>query len=104
MIIAATGSIQQMLAAKESAHAPRRVQVLEEIWALLSNPTRCAELPVIAEVGPYIWGMQHCGTAFGGLPDLWKPLIRASMPDLCARNRRDELPGFRAVHVRRAST
>lgn len=39
VIIAATGWFQQMLAAKESDHVPRRVQVLEEIWALLANPT-----------------------------------------------------------------
>ncbi len=39
VIIAATGWFQQMLAAKESEYVPRRVQVLEEIWALLSNPT-----------------------------------------------------------------
>jgi hypothetical protein len=38
VIIAATGWFQQMLAAKESEHVPRRVQVMEEIWALLANP------------------------------------------------------------------
>ena len=38
VIIAATGWFQQMLAAKESEHVPRRVQVMEEIWALLGNP------------------------------------------------------------------
>ena len=38
VIIAATGWFQQMLAAKESEHVPRRVQVMEEIWSLLGNP------------------------------------------------------------------
>ncbi len=42
VIIAATGWFTQMLAAKESAHVPRRVQVLEEIWALLANPVVAA--------------------------------------------------------------
>ena len=36
-MIAATGWLQSLLAAPESADVPRRVQVLEEIWALLGS-------------------------------------------------------------------
>ena len=38
VVIAATGWFQQMLAARESEHVPRRIQVMEEIWSLLGNP------------------------------------------------------------------
>ncbi len=37
VMIAATGWLQSLLAAPESAEVPRRVQVLEEIWALLGS-------------------------------------------------------------------
>lgn len=37
VMIAATGWLQSLLAAPESDDVPRRVQVLEEIWALLGN-------------------------------------------------------------------
>ncbi|MCB0989639.1 MAG: DUF87 domain-containing protein [Acidimicrobiales bacterium] len=37
VMIAATGWLQSLLAAPESEHVPRRVQVLEEIWALLGS-------------------------------------------------------------------
>lgn len=37
VMIAATGWLQSLLAAPESDHVPRRVQVLEEIWALLGS-------------------------------------------------------------------
>ncbi len=37
VMIAATGWLQSLLAAPESANVPRRVQVLEEIWALLGS-------------------------------------------------------------------
>jgi Helicase HerA, central domain len=38
VMIAATGWLQQLLAIPESETVPRRYQVMEEIWALLSNP------------------------------------------------------------------
>jgi hypothetical protein len=41
VMIAATGWLQALLATPESDHVPRRVQVLEEIWALLGT-TRVA--------------------------------------------------------------
>ena len=37
VMIAATGWLQALLAAPESDHVPRRIQVLEEIWALLGS-------------------------------------------------------------------
>ena len=37
VMIAATGWLQALLAAPESEHVPRRIQVLEEIWALLGS-------------------------------------------------------------------
>ena len=37
VMIAATGWLQSLLAAPESEQVPRRVQVLEELWALLAN-------------------------------------------------------------------
>ena len=36
-MIAATGWLQGLLSAPESEDVPRRIQVLEEIWALLGS-------------------------------------------------------------------
>jgi type IV secretory pathway VirB4 component len=55
VMIAATGWLQSLLAAPESVDVPRRVQVLEEIWALLGSE----------RVAKYFQSCQKLARAYG---------------------------------------
>ncbi len=55
VMIAATGWLQSLLAAPESGDVPRRVQVLEEIWALLGSE----------RVAKYFQSCQKLARAYG---------------------------------------